>query len=56
MEKESNGIVVRAFKDKWKVFEVFSLKKDLSNEEAKELLDVAKDCPLGKLKLFYLLL
>jgi hypothetical protein len=55
MEKKSNGIVVRAFKDKQKVFEVSSLKKDLSNEEAKELLNVAKDCPLGKLKLFYLL-
>ena len=52
MEKESNGIVVRAFKDKQKVFEVSSLKKDLSKEEAKELLNVAKDCPLGKLKLF----
>ena len=52
MEKESNGIVVRAFKDKQKVFKVSSLKKDLSNEEAKELLNVAKDCPLGKLKLF----
>jgi len=55
MEKESNGIVVRAFKNKQKVFEVSSLKKDLSNEEAKELLNVAKDCPLGQLKLFYLL-
>jgi len=54
MEKE-NGIVIRAFKNKQKVFEVSSLKKDLSNEEAKELLNVAKNCPLGKLKLFYLL-
>jgi len=55
MEKKNTGIVVRAFKDKRKVFEVSSLKKDLSNEEAKEFLNIAKNCSLGKLKLFYLL-
>jgi hypothetical protein len=55
MEKKNTGIVVRAFKDKQKVFEVSSLKKDLSNEEAKEFLNIAKNCSLGKLKLFYLL-
>lgn len=55
IEKQNEGIVFFAFKDKQKIFEVSSLKKDLTNEEAKELLNVAKDCPLGKLKLFYLL-